>query len=556
MLAERHLTRPEKTGKEAVLFSTLAVLIGGGITALAFSLPLPDFIFPENVVSRPVDLASAALFSVAFVLGIRRFRQVGDIFSGMLLTCILLSVIGQLYMAFSAQLYNALFEAAHLAKVLSYCMPVLGVTLESLARMRDARHEADTRRRAEQALGAAKIQAEKANRAKSRFLANMSHEIRTPMNTIIGFADILAGEDLTEEQKKSVEFIRASGRSLLVLINDILDISKIEAGKFDIRIVDCSLAQLLDSVELLTVPKVKEKGIEFGIVTSDNLPSQIRTDPVRLGQCLTNLVGNAIKFTERGYVHVNVSLEPDEDKSYIRFDVEDTGVGIPAEKQARVFEPFAQADENTCHEYGGTGLGLTITKRLAELLGGTLSLTSRHGLGSVFSLVVSAGVELENQPPLQRSQTGSWQDKGLDRTDEDLSGHVLVVEDVPTNQILMKRLLERVGLEVTIAEDGRVAIRKTLGRSFDLILMDIQMPNMNGYDATRALRERGLQTPIIALTAHAMKGDAEKYISGGFSGYLSKPIDQKDLSNVLRKWLPSDVVRHSTGCQSSCAAER
>jgi len=158
---------------------------------------------------------------------------------------------------------------------------------------------------------------------------------------------------------------------------------------------------------------VKEKGIEFEIVTEDNLPSQIRTDPVRLGQCLTNLVSNAIKFTERGYVHVNVSLEQDEDKSYIRFDVEDTGVGIPAEKQARVFEPFAQADENTCHEYGGTGLGLTITKRLAELLGGTLSLTSRQGLGSVFSLVVSAGVELENQPPLQRSQAGSWQDKGL-----------------------------------------------------------------------------------------------------------------------------------------------
>lgn len=240
-------------------------------------------------------------------------------------------------------------------------------------------------------------EAEQADKAKSEFLANMSHEIRTPMNSVIGFSEILAEEDLTEEQKTYVNLIRESGKSLLLIINDILDFSKIEAGKLEIEPIPCSLAELLNGIESLMHLQAREKDLAFRMCRSEQLPEEITTDPVRVRQCLINLVNNAIKFTERGHVYVNASLEEKGGRCFVRFDVEDTGIGIPDEKQGKIFESFSQADGSTSREYGGTGLGLAITKRLTELLGGEISLTSELGIGSVFSLVIPTEAGITEQ---------------------------------------------------------------------------------------------------------------------------------------------------------------
>ena len=292
-----------------------------------------------------------------------------------------------------------------------------------------------------------------ASEAKSEFLANMSHEIRTPMNAIIGFSDLLADEDLTDVQREHIDIMRDASQNLLTLINDILDFSKIEAGKLDTEIVDCSLGQLLNSIESLMKPQAEGKGLEFKIVESSGLPAKIRTDSVRVRQCLINLVNNAIKFTERGHVYVNASLQEVNDKGspkpYIRFDVEDTGIGLSADEQKLIFEAFAQTDSGPTRKFGGTGLGLAITRQLAEILGGQLSLTSEKGKGSVFSLMIPAGVDVTKQRFLDRHDIGS---ASIGDKDEPaklrFSGRVLVAEDSLTNQTLMKLILKRLGFEV------------------------------------------------------------------------------------------------------------
>jgi len=396
-------------------------------------------------------------------------------------------------------------------------------------------------RQYEEKLKLAKIEAEAASQTKSQFLANMSHEIRTPMNAIIGFSDLLAGEDLTDEQKQEINIISESGHNLLALINDILDLSKIEAGQLDIEIIDYSLTKLLNSIGSLMRPKVIEKGLEFEVVESSSLPAQIRSDPTYLRQCLINLIGNAVKFTEQGHVYVNISLENKDDQAYIRFDVEDTGIGIPKDKQETIFESFTQADGDTTRKYGGTGLGLTITKQLAELLGGELTLTSEVGKGSVFSLTIPANVEVTKQPLLDRHNIAGHTDPSQAKAEQpEFSGNILVAEDAPSNRVLIKSLLKQLGLQVTIAKDGNEALQKVRAQQFDLIFMDIMMPHMDGYKATKAIRKAGITTPIVALTANAMKGDDKRCIEAGCDDYLAKPIDRRELLRIINKYLASE----------------
>jgi len=382
-----------------------------------------------------------------------------------------------------------------------------------------------------------------ANRAKSDFLANMSHEIRTPMNAIIGFSEVLDDEELTREQNEYIDIIKDSARSLLATVNDILDLSKIEAGKISVEIAESSLFRLLNSIESMMRPQAEQKGLEFQVVAGSALPVQIRTDAVRLRQCLVNLASNAIKFTEWGHVHINVNLQEDNGKAYIRFDVEDTGVGIPFDKQETVFESFVQVEDQPAQALDGTGLGLTITRRLAQLLGGELTLTSRAGQGSVFSLIVPAGVDVGSQPALgtrviQSQRPADHQGFRNVR----FSGRVLVAEDALTNQMLIRLLLEKMGIDVTIVRDGREALDMALGEEFDLIFMDIHMPNMNGYKATRAIRRKGVKTPIVALTADVMKGDNLKCLAAGCTDYLPKPLDRSQLLKVVQKYLASKSV--------------
>ncbi len=389
-----------------------------------------------------------------------------------------------------------------------------------------------------------------ANMAKSEFLANMSHEIRTPMNAILGFSEILAEENLAGEQKTYIDIIVQSGLNLLDIINDILDFSRIEAGKLKFEPMACDLTEMLDSLRALLAPTAKKKGLEFEIIHCDELPEQLYTDPTRLRQCLINLGGNAIKFTKQGYVYINVSVEErDQNEQFIRFDVEDTGIGIALEKQQYIFDAFEQADSSTTRQFGGTGLGLAITKKLSHMLGGDLSVSSRPDEGSMFSLVIPTDVKIESKPILKEHNPAGSGDPAAnsnpavrDQAEAISTGRILVAEDNRSNQILVKTLLKKLGLEAVIVNDGLEALEELQSRQFDLVLMDMQMPRLNGYEATAQLRENGSTIPIIALTASAMKGDREKCLRAGCTDYLAKPLRMENLREMMDKYLVGNKV--------------
>ena len=395
----------------------------------------------------------------------------------------------------------------------------------------------------ENRLAEARDAAEAASRAKSEFLANMSHEIRTPMTAILGYADLLDTED-PEQTRDAQRTIRDNAEHLLTVINDILDMSKIEAGKMAIEILEVEPHRLIADACSLVMPRASGKGIELRVDFASDIPERIHTDPTRLRQIVLNLLGNAVKFTEVGSVTVEVSWRP-QPTPMLTCRVIDTGIGMTPRQRDTIarFEAFRQADGSTTRRFGGTGLGLRISAHLAKLLGGRLQVDSVYGEGSTFSVSVLAMSTTSSTPILSPQQVLDRLETRLEKrpandesSDHCLDGvHVLVVDDGRDNQRLIAFYLRKAGATVDLAENGKVAIDKTLAsdKAFDVVLMDMQMPEMDGYDATRALRLAGFERPVIALTAHAMPGDRERCLQAGCDAYLTKPIDRKELLTQL-----------------------
>ncbi len=399
---------------------------------------------------------------------------------------------------------------------------------------------------------AARHEAEQATRAKSDFLANMSHEIRTPMTAILGYAELLLDDELSPPKIGSLQTIQRNGLHLLEIINDILDLSKIEAGKVSLELVPCDVNEIIGDVQSLMRVRSDAKGLELTKKFDEAFPHQMLSDPTRLRQILINLVGNAIKFTERGSVHIaarQVSVTANE----VTFEivVADTGPGMSDTVLQRLFQPFTQADSSVTRRFGGTGLGLTISQRFAQLLGGGITVASKLGEGSEFTLRFVA-------PFVPREPTASEPHAPLIESVQPVAAaqlptgvRILLAEDGPDNQRLISLLLRKAGAVVEVVENGQLAVDAVAdahrqGCPFDLVLMDMQMPVMDGYTATRVLREQDHLLPIVAITAHAMQGDRDKCVAAGCNGYTTKPIQRQAMLAAISQVLADQATPAAT----------
>jgi PAS domain S-box-containing protein len=411
--------------------------------------------------------------------------------------------------------------------------------------LRAERNRTESLEEANSALREAMLHAEQTTRIKTEFLANVSHEIRTPMTAILGFTEVLLDEarrnDAPAATVEALRTIQRNGDYLLALLNDILDLSKIESGRLEVERVTFSPVAVVREVERLMRVRAEAKAIGFHIEFDGALPAHVEGDPTRVRQILINLVGNAIKFTEIGEVRLRVRLLDEPAPARLHFEVVDTGIGITEAERSKLFRPFGQADSSTTRRYGGTGLGLTISKRLTDLLDGSIDVESEPGRGTLFRVEIPAG-NLEGVARIAAAQAQAAAAGGGADEDTRFSGTVLLVEDGPDNQRLIQLLLGRVGLSVVTVENGQQAVERVhearaSGETFALVLMDMQMPVMDGYTATRILRRHGFDAPIVALTAHAMDTERARCLSAGCDDFATKPIDRAKFYALLRRHL-------------------
>ena len=434
--------------------------------------------------------------------------------------------------------------------------------LETLEQIGRDIGEGERRLRDERALELAWEAAEEANRSKSDFLANVSHELRSPLTAILGYADILDVRLSDPDDRHSVETVRNNGQHLLALLNDILDLAKIESGKFELELDELSPAALVEEVHALMVVRAMERSLAFEVRFDDALPERIVSDALRLRQILINLVGNAIKFTDTGGVTLRVRAHETETGTTLVFDVVDTGIGMTRAQRERLFEPFTQVDSSNTRRYGGTGLGLAISRRLSRLLKGDLSVTSRPGAGTTFSLTLPTRV-VPGVPWTVPDRDGIADDErvreAVTTSLPSLDARVLVADDRPDIRVMVQRLLEEAGASVLAVADGEAVLDALNGASdpsatpeADAVIMDMQMPRLDGYQTTRRLRAGGFTRPILALTAAAMKGERERCLQAGCDDYLSKPID----GGLLIATVASLLERHRTDASAAAPPDR
>ena len=434
-------------------------------------------------------------------------------------------------------------------KTTEMALVALIILLATLSGFVFARQINESNRRLHLALDemrAAKEEAERASRTKTDFVSRMSHELRTPMNAILGFAQLLESETLIPDHRDYVGEINRAGSHLLELINKVLDLSKIEAGQMTIEHIAFDLRHTMKEVAALVSENAKNKGIELRFYTAPELPPRILSDPTRLRQVLINLIGNAEKFTQQG--GIDIRIEPVNDGAEIRFSVRDSGIGMDAVTLARLFQPFAQADESTTRKFGGTGLGLKISQDLVHAMGGNIQVESEPGIGSHFWFCIPADTPPADTPPESEREVivDSPPVAAAEKTHsspQPLHGHLLLVEDNRINQMVATRMLTKLGLTYDIANHGGESLERLAEHGYDLILMDMEMPEMDGPEATRQIRkmeaERGLpRTPIIAMTANALHEDRSLCLASGMDDHISKPVEMTLLEQILRKWLP------------------